>query len=549
MSITVRAAALCAGPVLCLALGAAANAAPARTLYESGTWAPAVSAWIGDGTSSKRTPDGLVVRDGSAEPGSGRFYSLDWGAVPARGAALEARVKAVACSESWGACMLVADGVHEEGVTLFPDRLFLVHAQASIPFDAAGDFHTYRVEIAGQDLRLLADGKLLFDGAGTFTTPAQGTPPRNQCGFGSGSSPALGEAVWQWVRYEADTPAAAGGSLPPAAPVPGLTVTLGETVQIVSTGDFVSLFEFRDGSLCVGRMLSADGGRTWAPGGPDVGVGCFEFNDGEIISPGFASEKIAEGVFELPLSRSVDHGKTFREEKVRLSIPEGTGGTGDDGKHYPGPLADHAVVQCRDGALLLVMYGHFKTDTVLCPAFPPEWKLYKYRTWVMRSTDRGKTWDYLATVAYDPQVGCESFCEGDLLTLPSGAILCFMRTGGIPPQYITPLYLSESADDGKTWSPPRAIADRGVLPNACRMQSGVLAVTYGRPDNWVAFSLDEGKTWVGHTCIYQGPTSSYNCVEEVAPGKLLVLYDRQGLDADGNSSSGAVGQFITVTRP
>ena len=114
---------------------------------------------------------------------------------------------------------------------------------------------------------------------------------------------------------------------------------------------------------------------------------------------------------------------------------------------------------------------------------------------------------------------------------------------------MTPLYLNESADDGKTWSAPRAIADRGVWPNACRMQGGVLAVTYGRPDNWVAFSLDDGKTWVGHTCIYQGRTTSYNTIEEVAPGKLLVVYDRQALDADGNLNSGVVGQFMAVEKP
>jgi hypothetical protein len=512
-------------------------------LYESGRWEKDVQAWIGDGTRSRRTADGLLVADTSPKGGSGRFYWLNWNADPRQGAAVEARVRAVACSQPWGVAIMASDGVHEEGLTIYPNRLQLENAKRSVDFDAAGAPHTYRLEIKGTDVRLLADGILLLDGAGKFTTPAQGTPPRNQCGFGCGASTATGEAVWQWVKYQ-------GNVSPPATPtmprVPGFKVTIGETIEIVPGAVYTSLFKFRDGRLAVGDRHSGDGGKTWTKGHP-LGAGAFEFPDGEIISPGFNTKKLQEGVFAVPLARSTDGGKTFRSEQARLNIPEGTGGTGDDGKHYEGPCVDHAIVRLRDGSLLMGMYGYFKTDTVLCPAFPPEWKLYKYRTWVMRSTDRGRTWDYRATVAYDPAVGAESFCEPDLLTLPNGDILCFLRTGGSPPKYVTPLYMGVSKDDGKSWSKPMPIADRGVWPSACRMRNGLLAVTYGRPDNWLAFSRDEGRTWIGHFCFYQGSTTSYNSVEEIAPGKLLVVYDRSGLDPDGNQTSGTVGTLVNVS--
>ena len=515
-----------------------------RPLYEDGKWDPDMTTWIGDGTQSRRTPEGLLIADNSAEKGSGRFYTLNWGADPTSGAALEARVKVVSCSEAWGVSMMVTDGIHEESLTLFPDRLELVDAKLSVAFDAAAQFHTYRMEIKGTDLRLFVDGELLVDASGKFTTPARCDPPRNQCAFGSGSSAAKGEAVWQWVRYQSDKPEKEALRMPD---IPGLEVTIGETIEIIPGARYTSLFKFRDGRLSVGGKLSTDAGKTWTPG-PGAHVGAFEFADGEVISPGFNTKRLGEGVFGVPLSRSKDGGKTFTAETARLKIPEGTGGTGDDGKRYEGPCVDHSIVQLRDGSLLMAMYGYFESDTVLCPAFPPEWKLYKYRTWVVRSTDRGKTWDYWTTVAYDPQVGCESFCEADLLTLPDGDILCFMRTGGSPPKYVTPLYLSVSKDDGKTWGKPVEIADRGVWPNACRMKSGVLAVTYGRPDNWLAFSLDDGKTWTGHLCFYQGATTSYNSIEEVAPDTLLVVYDRRALNADGNDVSGVVGTYFTVVR-
>lgn len=232
-----------------------------------------------------------------------------------------------------------------------------------------------------------------------------------------------------------------------------------------------------------------------------------------------------------------------------MNIPEGTGGTGDDGSAFEGPVADHAIIEADDGSLIAAMYGYFKTDTVLCPSFPPEWKMYKYRTFVVRSTDRGKNWDLLSTVAYNPEIGLESFCEADLLKMPDGEIHCFMRTGGSGGSTkFTPLYLASSRDNGKTWSEPRPIADRGVWPNACRMADGTLVVTYGRPDNWLAFSLDDGKTWTGHFCFHRGASTSYNSVEEVSPGTLLVVYDRRALAPDGNNQAGVVGTFFTVKR-
>ena len=305
--------------------------------------------------------------------------------------------------------------------------------------------------------------------------------------------------------------------------------------------------KFADGGLAVDGRRSTDAGKTWHPG-PGFHVGACQFPDGEIIQLGFHSKRTdRDGHFTIPLTRSTDNGRKAKSDTALLRIPDATGGTGDNGKPYEGPLADHAIVQLRDGSLLAAMYGQFKSDRVLTPTMPEAWQCFKYRTFVVRSTDRGRTWDYLATVAYDPEVGLESFCEADLLVLPGGDILCFMRTGGSGGRH-TPLHLSRSDDDGKTWREPQPIADRGVWPNACRMQSGILACTYGRPGNWLAFSLDEGHTWTGHFCFYEGRTTSYNSVEEVAPDVLLVVHDRQQLDDSGNTQWQTVGTMVTVKR-
>ena len=325
----------------------------------------------------------------------------------------------------------------------------------------------------------------------------------------------------------------------------GLDVRVGATQRIVP-GEYLSMFKFADGSLVVGDHRSSDHGKTWQPA-VSFHAGAYQFPDGEIVELGFRTKRSdRDGYFTTALRRSADNGRTAKTETALLHVPEGTGGTDDDGQPSEGPAVDHAIVRLHDGSLLAAMYGCFKSDRVLIPTMPAAWRCYKYRTFVIRSTDRGKTWEYLSTVAYDPSVGLESFCEGDLLTLPGGDILCFMRTGGSGGRH-TPLYLSRSHDDGKTWSTPAPVADRGVWPNACRMQNGVIACTYGRPGNWLTFSLDEGRTWRGHFCFHEGSTCSYNSVEEITPGEPAgglrsVAVRRGGQRALGNRRHPRGGQ-------
>lgn len=523
--------------------GAAAPGGPAWTnLYETGFHPGAAADWASPLTLSQKTPEGLHISDPSTATGSGRMFHVDWQVDPQAGATAEARLKVISCSAPWGVVLLVSDGAHEEGVTFFPQQVMLAAARVSAPFPAADAFHTYRVHIRGTDIQVWADDKLVLDGRGKFTAPAHSG--RNRLGFGCGSSTATGDAIWRSVRFQGGKAQTLQTVLPK---VPGLDVQLGATQVIVPDAIYVSMFKFADGSMAVSNQRSQDGGKTWRRKLP-FHVGAYQFPDGEIVQLGFHSKTTKRaGVFSIPLVRSTDNGRTVHAETAMVHLPDGTGGTGDDGKLCEGPVADHAIVRLRDGSLMAAMYGQFKNDRVLVPTMPPAWQCFKYRTFVVRSADRGKTWEYLATVAYDPSVGLESFCEADLLTLPGGDVLCFMRTGGSGGKY-TPLHLSRSSDDGKTWSVARPIADRGVWPNACRMASGVIVCTYGRPGNWLVFSLDDGRTWTGHFCFYSGPTTSYNSVEEIAPGVLLVVYDRQQLDDNGNMRREAVGTTVTVKR-
>ena len=350
--------------------------------------------------------------------------------------------------------------------------------------------------------------------------------------------------------------------------LPGLEVQVGETQILLPSHrtpcPLGHLFKLANGDLVTGTGLgceghgeewvecaaaipswrrSQDGGRTWRDTPPWPTYNGCQLPDGEILHLGGDIEETAEkGVYTTGLARSTDNGFTHQSETATLvDVPELAKGELGFGNHKIVGVVDHAVIRLDDGSLLAALYGKFTTDI-------------KYRTFVVSSVDRGKTWSYLSTVAFDLTAGkehrMESFCEPDLLLLPSGEILCFMRTGGTYNSTFSPLYMSRSIDGGKSWSHADPIADRGVWPNACLMDNGAIAVAYGRTGDWLAFSLDQGHTWIGHFCHYRGPQAydgcNYDWVEEVAPDTLLVAYARTEVNDSGQSE--ILGTYIEVKR-
>jgi photosystem II stability/assembly factor-like uncharacterized protein len=52
-----------------------------------------------------------------------------------------------------------------------------------------------------------------------------------------------------------------------------------------------------------------------------------------------------------------------------------------------------------------------------------------------------------------------------------------------------------SLDGGKNWSCADPITSHGVWPDAIQMENGLIAMSYGRPGNWIMFSNNEGESW------------------------------------------------------
>jgi len=335
-----------------------------------------------------------------------------------------------------------------------------------------------------------------------------------------------------------------------------IEVIRGATEVIIPEADVVCseafVFRYNNGDILVctpqnrGKGLykrSTDGGQNWVDspirtayeGGaayqypePDdevISLPGSQIKDSDAIKKGRKSADLWE--YETVLSRSNDNGLTQTQEKATIRVPQ-----------VERLVFDHSMVGFSDGSLLAAGAARFTEEGDI-----------KERTIVCRSTDRGITWNYRASVAVGNDESCpglEGFCEPDMLVLPDGNILCFMRTGGGSG---FPVCMSKSKDNGITWAKTRIIADWGVWPNAVLLENEVIALFTGRPGNWIQFSVNRGKNWVSWYEVDSAPSAHdcthYNGLEQVAPNSLLAVYCR------GIGDAGAVelvGTYFTVVH-
>jgi sialidase-1 len=150
------------------------------------------------------------------------------------------------------------------------------------------------------------------------------------------------------------------------------------------------------------------------------------------------------------------------------------GGATWDGPHLTGVpgIEPDQVVELDDGTLLLGTHLQVAATQ-------------KLGEFVARSRDGGRTWEPVVPVAVD---GVHNFCEGAIVQLPSGRLVCVMRENN---HNNYPCYLAFSDDRGRTWSPPVEAPFSGDRPYCGLLSDGRFLVTHadqaGRPvtNAWV----------------------------------------------------------------
>ena len=178
-------------------------------------------------------------------------------------------------------------------------------------------------------------------------------------------------------------------------------------------------------------------------------------------------------------SISDDNGETWRHMPVlRMEgVPDGAGVRGN-------------IVELPNGALLLPFYGALHLGELS-------------RAGLVRSDDRGESWYFYSTMAFDP--ACEkNYLEPGLYRTDSGRLIGLYRTQtdfykegvDFDDTYLN-LHISVSEDDGRTFAPVEEIPGLwGSSPfHALRLRSGNVLLTYGyrRPPYGVRARLCNGE--------------------------------------------------------
>lgn len=314
-------------------------------------------------------------------------------------------------------------------------------------------------------------------------------------------------------------------------------------VRVAEGTHFATMMQLPDGSVRAHGFVSRDGGRTWQREGKHISMG-HVLSDGTVLGLSTRSKAVPSeaGWFRVRAWHCPDGRIDCDPTWARVFVPEATSGIG----HAPaaGPIFFRSIIERPDGSLLAAAYGWFKGDRSPVPGQPGS---MRYRTIVVESQDGGKTWKYLSTVAYDPNIGTEGYCEPAIRRLPNGDLLALLRTGGNNRPYWqdNPLCMTRSTDGGKTWDEPVRTGVEGVAPDLCVMSDGTLACSYGRPGADLMFSTDNGHTWRDHICVDAERYSGYTALCEVEPGVLLYGYGAMNrLDPD----SGERGNQLRVAR-
>jgi len=497
----------------------------------------ATPAWSGapqPNTSATVADEGLLISDLGTAKGELIFFTRGWSVEPEFGATVEVALQVRSCSDVAGVALLVADGVHEECVTYFPDRVSSHKSDLSVTMDATDRVHVYRVETVGEDVRLWIDGVLAYDGKGKFASPAY--DGRNVVGFGSISSAATGEGIWKSVKYAVNRP-------PPTPETGAEHVLIYKKEGVYAC--FPSLVNYGEGKLVTGfgtrvrrshidgtgggaQMRSEDAGATWSPCEAAPPNPLYLAADGSYV------RAYARGWQEAPADQRAElEARGLEVRDVRdgvVAYCEGAHATRsiDGGKTWettPIETPKLALLMCYNvsaelkashGVRLVAVYGRKTPDA-------------KRTAWLLRSADDGKSWQFLTMAEPNEKYG---FSETALCEAPDGTIVAMLRTEPDESGY---LHVSRSTDGGLTWSVPVNTGIWGHPAHLLTLPDGRILCTYGYRRGAMGIraclSVDNGLTWdTTHTLLLRtdgvgsGSDLGYPITTMLPDGRLLTIY-------------------------
>jgi len=294
--------------------------------------------------------------------------------------------------------------------------------------------------------------------------------------------------------------------------------------------------------------ISCDDGESWL--GPiianddymdDRDAGLIAWGDGQLLLSWFVHPrefykgregKNASVTFPLSLSarqewESLSNADHAYGSYIKLSQDGGK----TWGQRIRVPVtAPHGPVRRKDGSLLYFGKVFAWEDTETYP---------DGQICAVESRDGGKNWTKLGAVPEPEGVDYTQMHEPHVVELPDGTLLGGIRVH--EPEGLA-VYLTRSADGGKTWETPVSMNICGAPPHFLFHSSGAVVMTYGcrkAPCGQRAkVSRDGGKNWSGEIVI--GPESpdwdcGYPSSVELSDGSILTVYYQKHPGDDYNS--------------
>ena len=313
-------------------------------------------------------------------------------------------------------------------------------------------------------------------------------------------------------------------------------------LQVLADGHTLAALIFNDGSHGhhpgdIECWLSEDGGATWklesavTQHEPQTirmnhAAGLARNGDLIVLTSGWSDRYPANmphtrGKFRYEtldpwVSRSPDGGQSWWVQKDSVPrTPVGMPGT---------PFGNLAIAQ--NGDLCVAVY-----------CTNGSWEKYedrKFRSFLYRSKDDGKTWGEPAVIGPDSN-------ETTILHLGGGRWLACARIGtGVERK--DQLTLCTSMDDGRSWTVKRTMTGyQRVTGNLLKLRDGRVVFSYG--ERWSAngkkgleamISADSGETWSAPIRLadWNGMDGGYPSSVQRADGQVVTAYYSSALDGD-----------------
>jgi hypothetical protein len=308
-------------------------------------------------------------------------------------------------------------------------------------------------------------------------------------------------------------------------------------------------------------MVSTDGGSSWHIAAEHLDVGSYSLfskPNGEVVVMPYCSVRFGQNDREYGGKRTT---LAWRDNALQVHVDTTIARVPFDLARFPasyGAPAERPIAtfwgtlqQDIDGAWLMPAYLTLASESVTLDTHPEHGMRgrAKKSTALFRSTDEGRTWDFVSIIA-GPKDIHESVSEG-----PSEAHLFLLadrwravfRASAL--KIISPMFAADSFDRGKTWSKPVPLSrvDGMIDPRGLTMPDGPVVLATGRrgSDIYLAdgSSLDFKKVdMVAHhnaclpdatldTIVWEEfpwfhPNTGHTDVLQIGPKRLLFAYDR-----------------------